>query len=127
MPFYHVWFSPKRRKWLLQGEVAESIKGWLMDIASDKGIKLIACETMVDHVHLLVHEESPTTLSRSMNLLKGITSRRVFAASPEIKLDAGIGAFWQHRYGSKEISEEAVPRVTEYIRTQWARLEHYDR
>jgi putative transposase len=127
MPLYHVWFATKRRKWLLQGDVAEAAKELMRAVAEEKRITLLECETVVDHVHLPIGAEDGTRLSTAMNLLKGVTSRRIFQRFPELKLDAGIGASWQHRYGAKLVSEAAAVSVGDYIRTQWDRLEKYER
>jgi putative transposase len=127
MPLYHVWFATKRRKWLLRGGVGEAVKELMWTIAKDKRVRLLECETIVDHVHLLVSAEDTAHLSKAMNLLKGTTSRRILQRFPELKLDAGVGAFWQHRYAAKPVPGEAVPSVSQYISTQWDRLEKYER
>jgi len=124
---YHVWFSTKRRKWLLQGDVNEAAKELTVAVAKEKGIALIECETMVDHVHLLVAAEDRAHLSSVMSLLKGATSRQLFRRFPDLKLDAGINNFWQHRYASKVVPEPAAASVGSYIRTQWDRLDKYER
>lgn len=62
-----------------------------------------------------------------MNLLKGVTSRQIFQRFPELKLDAAVGAFWQHRYAAKPVPDKAAASVGQYIRTQWDRLEKYER
>ena len=62
-----------------------------------------------------------------MNLLKGVTSRRLMQMFPELKLDAEVGVFWQHRYAAKPVSELAATTVGDYIRTQWDRLAKYER
>ena len=127
MPLYHVWFATKRRKWLLQGDVADAALELIRDVARDKGIALRASETMVDHVHLLIQAENQAELSKAMNSLKGVSSRRLFQRFPELKLDAGVNSFWQHRYGSKEVPETASASVERYIETQWDRTEKYAR
>src|SRR3989304_7951092 len=103
MPLYHVWFGTERRKGRLQGSIAEAAKELMWAVAKEKDIRLMECETMPEHVHLLVEAEGRTQLSRSMNLLKGSSSRRLFQAFPEPKLDAGINSLWQHRYASKVV------------------------
>ena len=60
-------------------------------------------------------------------MLKGATSRRLFQRFPELKLDAGVNSFWQHRYEAKMVSEPAAIAVGQYIRTQWDRLDKYER
>jgi putative transposase len=127
MPLYHVWFATKRRKWLLQGEVGEAAKESMWTVAKDKNIRLLECETVVDHVHLLVSAEDRTCLSTAMNLLKGVTSRQILQRFPELKLDAKVGAFWQHRYAAKLVPEGAAATVGRYIRTQCDRLDRYER
>jgi putative transposase len=127
MPLYHVWFATKRRKWLLQGDVGEAVKGLMWTVAKEKNISLLECEMIVDHVHLLISTEDRARLSMAMNLLKGVTSRRIFQRFPELKLDARVGAFWQHRYAAKLVPEAAAATVGRYIRTQCDRLDRYER
>lgn len=127
MPFYHVWFATKRRKWLLMEEIAEMVKEQMRMTAQERDIRLLECETMVDHVHLLIECTDRAHLGRTMNFLKGASARRVFQQFPELKLDAEIGRLWQHRYGVKEVPLEAATTVGNYIRTQWDRLEKYER
>jgi putative transposase len=95
--------------------------------AAEKGINLVACETIVDHAHLLLDVPDRPTLSRAMNLLKGISSRRMTAEFPELRLDTGVPTIWQHRFASKEIPAAATKDVVNYIRSQWDRLEKYER
>ncbi len=127
MALYHVWFATKRRKWLLQGDVGEAAKELIMTVAKEKSINLVECEMMMDHVHLLIAVDDRTDLSKAMNLLKGATSRRLFQRFPDLKLDAGLNSFWQHRYAAKVVPEPAAVSVGQYIRTQWDRLDKYER
>lgn len=127
MPFYHVWFATKRRRWLLQGDVAQATRELFWAVAKEKHLGLMECETVVDHVHLLVSAEDRTHLSTAMNLLKGVTSRRIFQRFPDLRMDARVAVFWQHRYAAEVVSEPAAVAVGRYIRTQWDRLEKYER
>ena len=124
---YHVWFATKRRKWLLQGDIEERIKELLLDTAHHHGIHILALETVIDHVHVLLRLNGSQNLSMSMNLLKGVSARRVFEEFPDLKLDAHTEHFWQKRCGSKPVPPEAISAVTSYIRTQKERLEKYER
>lgn len=124
---YHVWFATRKRKWLLQGDVEQAIESLLRKAAEDKGIRLLAQGTMVDHVHLLLELGQEEDLGKVMHLLKGLTARQVFQQFPELHLDAGLGHFWQRRYGHKLVPREAVKEVTAYIETQQARVDKYDR
>jgi putative transposase len=127
MALYHVWFATKRRKWLLQGDVGEAARELIMTVAREKSINVVECAMMVDHVHLLIAVDDKTGLSKAMNLLKGTTSRRLFQRFPDLKLDAELNSFWQHRYAAKAVPEPAAASVGQYTRTQWQRLDKYER
>ena len=123
---FHVWFATKRRRWLLVGEVEEAIKTILWEIAKDKGIDLLECETMVDHVPLLVRAQSEE-LPRMMHALKGAASRRVSQRFPELRLDGAVPSLWQRSYKAEAVPNEAAGRVAAYIKTQRERLDAFDR
>ena len=108
MPLYHAWFATKRRRWLLEGEIEDMVKELIQGVAAEKGIDLVECETMIDHVHVLLRVQDRAALSRAMNFIKGSTSRRLFQRVPELKLDIGMNNLWQHRYGFKLVPESAV-------------------
>ena len=127
MPLYHVWFATKGRRWLLRGEVGETAKQLMWSVARERNIGLLECGSMVDHVHLLIAAADRAQLSKAMNLLKGTSSRRLFQRFPDLKQDAAVKNFWQHRYGAKVVPEGAEAQVRHYIRTQWDRPEKYER
>ena len=122
---YHVWFSTRRRKRLLAGDVETQVRQMLRRIAADKGIDLRLCETMVDHIHLLL-SANPQGLSRHVKLLKGISARRLFQQFPDLKLDADTDHFWQRGFGYRELADDSEG-VAWYIRTQKRRLSRYER
>jgi putative transposase len=121
MSYFHVWFSTKRRKWLLQGEIAISVKQLIWETAEQKEIALVECEAMVDHFHLLVECEDDE-LPSVVKALKGRSSFELFLAIPELKIDAATNSLWQRGYNRRELAV-----VARYIRTQDQRLEKYER
>jgi putative transposase len=125
--FYHVWFATRRRKWLLQGDVEERVKTLLRELAAQHQIELLALETVVDHVHLLIRLQQGQSLSSCLHLLKGGSARRVFQEFPDVKLDAHTEHFWQKRFESKRVPPTALETVRRYIETQKERPEKYDR
>jgi putative transposase len=122
---YHVWFATRRRKWLLQGYVEERVKALLAEAALKNGVELLAAETMVDHVHLLIRLTAGQNLSSCMHLLKGASARKLFDEMPDLKLDIGMAHFWQKRYGSKLVQPGAVETIRRYIGSQKERPEKY--
>ena len=112
---------------MLQGEVAEAAKELITRIAAEEGIQLLECESVIDHVHLLLRVGEKSELSRAMNMIKGSTARLLFERFPGLRLDAGVNHFWQHRYGARVVPHDAEEAVSRYIVTQGDRLEKYER
>ena len=127
MPYYHVWFATKNRKWLLQGDVGDAARRLLREVANEKGLRLIESEAVVDHVHLLIEAENKASISWQLNLLKGISSRRLNLLFPDVRMDAQTLNFWQAGFGSKVVPDGAIEATRHYIRTQWERLESFDK
>jgi putative transposase len=93
MVYFHVWFATKRRKWLLQGDVLDSTRELIGQIAAEKRITLLGFEAIVDHVHSLLDLPDKAELPRVMMNLKGVSARRLFERFPELKLDAHTNNF----------------------------------
>lgn len=127
MARYHVWFSTKRRKWLLQGDVCELAERAIRDVAQKDGIHLLECTAVVDHVHLLLELDGQELLPSTMKALKGKSAHRVFKQFPELKLDAKTDHLWQRGYGWKAVEPAAEATLRRYIRTQMDRLEKFAR
>ena len=127
MPYYHVWFSTKRRKWLLQGDVSDLAEQAIKGVAAKDRIRLLECKAVIDHVHLMVELESADALPMAMKALKGKSAHVVFQHVPELKLDAQTNHLWQRGYGWKLVAPAAEQIVRRYIRTQMDRLEKFDR
>jgi putative transposase len=127
MPLYHVWFATKHRRWLLDGDVNDTVKRLIKAVVMEKQIDVVEFETCIDHVHVLLRAADRAALSRAMNDIKGVSAKRLFEEMPELKLDIGGEHFWQRRYGWKQVPGGARASVAEYIRTQHERLESYVR
>jgi putative transposase len=125
--YYHVWFKTRRRKWLLLGDIANAAKSAMREAAQRHAIRVLECETMVDHVHLLVEAVDAADLSKAMHVLKGASARYLLESIPDIRMDVGTNHFWQKRYGTKPVEPGALASVRNYIRTQKERPEKYAR
>jgi putative transposase len=127
MPRYHVWFSTKRRKWLLEGEVGELAEQAMWEVAKNDSIRLLQCKAVIDHVHLMLELESPQQLPAAMKALKGKSAHRVFQQIPDLKLDGRTNHLWQRGYGWKPVPASAELPVRRYIRSQMERVEKFAR
>jgi putative transposase len=127
MPLFHVWFATKGRRWLLQGDVAETVERQLWQVARTDGINVVELKAVIDHVHLLLELDSAAALPGAMKALKGKSARFVFLEMPDLKIDAPTHHLWQRGYGWKLVPAGAERSVRQYIRTQLDRLEAFDR
>jgi putative transposase len=119
--FFHVWFSTKRRKPVLEEEFSAEVKELLRAIARRSSIDLTEVEAVVDHVHMLLELIGDQTLSSAMHQLKGASAREIFRRYPEMKFDMQSVSFWQKGYGWRRLRDDEVPGVRVYIQTQRAR------
>ena len=124
---YHVWFATKCRSWLLQDDVDSAVRRFIRDLAQEKRIQLLECETAVDHVHLLLRFGEGQTLPRVMNLLKGGSSYRLHRTFPELKLDSGLEHFWQRGYSFAVVDPGSLAARRRYIKSQMERLDKFER
>jgi len=127
MALYHVWFSTKRRKWLLQGDIEELAQRAIRDVGARDGIRVLECKAALNHVHLLLDLPSSDDLPAAMKALKGKSAHRVFQEAPELKHDAHTNHLWQRGYAWKLVEPGAAKTVRWYIRTQMDRLEKFER
>jgi putative transposase len=124
---FHVWFSTKKRREALQGEIRESVLSSFRRIAADKHIALIEVEGQFDHVHMLPDLSAQTELPNTLRLLKGISSRELTDEYPYLTMTMGTLAFWQKGYGRRSVPEAEREIVRHYIRTQIERpLRHVE-
>ncbi len=127
MPLYHVWFSTKRRKWLLQGEIGELAEQAIREVAAKDGIRLLECKSAIDHMHLMLERDSSDDLPAAMKALKGKSTHMVFQQVEGLKVDAKTNHLWQRGYGWKVVELSAERTVRRYIQTQMERLEKFER
>ena len=60
---------------MLQGDVGRKLEEILIEIASEKGLEVVAVEVMPDHVHLFINAPPQHAPSLLINWFKGISSR----------------------------------------------------
>lgn len=116
--YYHVWFSTKGRKEVLEGDIDCDVKSAIREAAGRAGIELTEMETAFDHVHLLIGLGGAQTLSQVMHRLKGASARTVLVQNPELVIDLKHRHLWQRGYGWRRVPPTEVAAVRRYIRTQ---------
>jgi putative transposase len=82
---YHFVWCPKYRRKVLVGKVEARLKALLEEKTKSLGCKIIAFETMPDHVHLFVQATPTIAPNRIFAALKSYTSRELRKEFPELK------------------------------------------
>lgn len=114
---FHCTFSTYRRNRVFFGELEEELRKVIDQIIAEKGYEVPSYETMPDHVHLLVRT-SRENLPKVMNMVKGISSRRIFQRFPELRLDMMSNHLWTSGYHARQVAEDGIQRVLAYVAQQ---------
>ena len=73
----HLVFVTKYRKTIFSKKMLESLKDYFGKVCNDFSVVLVEFNGEKDHVHLLVNYSPKTSLSRLVNSLKGVSSRKL--------------------------------------------------
>lgn len=115
---YHIVWCTKYRKDVLTGDVEEKCRKILYDLSEEYHFKILALETMSDHVHLLVDAKPQLYLPDIIKILKGNTARWLFMDHPELKKELWGGHLWNPSYCVVTVSDRSRDQVMRYIETQ---------
>ena len=108
--FVHCVFSTKDRRDLIPETLQEKLRAYLLGIANNLGITLIAAGGMANHVHLLIGLPPTLPLAEAVQKPKA-NSSRWFG-------EHGIAFEWQKGYGAFSVSPSLLSTVQTYIRNQ---------
>lgn len=86
---YHIVWCTKYRNKVLTGSTDTDLKQILYDLADEQDIKILAMETMPDHVHMLIEATPQCRLSDAIKIFKGTSAWHLFKKHPELKKVSG--------------------------------------
>lgn len=108
---YHIVWTVKYRKKILEGEIEKYLKQELIDIAKDKEFVIKAMECDRDHIHLFVSAHSKISPSYIVKMCKGITGRKLFIKFPEITEKLWNNALWNSSYYIETIGSTSEENI----------------
>lgn len=115
----HLVFVTKYRRDVLTGDMLDRVEDIASDVCAGFGAELAEFEGEDDHVHLLVKFPATVQLSRLVNSLKGVTSRRLRQEfTDELATKLWGGHLWSRSYYCGTVGGPTIDRVRDYIRSQ---------
>lgn len=110
---FHVVFSTHQRQNTIHRQFRERLWAFLGGIARKNGMKALAVGGTSDHLHVLLSLPATVSLAKSLQLIKGGSSKWVHDTFPQRRNFA-----WQEGYGAFSISISHMKETIAYIRDQ---------
>lgn len=111
--FYHIVFSTKGRKNLINRDIEERVWAYIGGIARNHEIIAVQVGGIENHIHVLIMAKPKFAPSQILQWLKGESSRWIHETFPELR-----SFEWQDGFGIFSVSKSSVPEVVEYIKNQ---------
>ena len=103
---------------MLSEPAIQDLRHIFAKVCDDFEAKLIECDGEDDHVHLLVNYPPKVSLSKLVNSLKGVSSRRLRAFRPEITGRYRKGVLWSPSYFAASCGGAPLDIIRKYVEEQ---------
>lgn len=113
---YHVIFTTKYRRKVLEDRVDARLKELLYEKQSDYCYTIIELEVMPDHVHLLIEIDPDTTPSSVIGRIKGYTAGMIRKEFPSVR--SRIPSLWTRSKFISSVGSVSLETVKRYIEEQ---------
>lgn len=98
--------------------MGDRVKEIILELASALDCEIVAVETDVDHVHVLVRLKPTHQISKIAHRFKGVTARRMFQEFPRIKNRLWGGHLWSPSYYVATVGGAPLSTVKAYVESQ---------
>src|ERR1022692_3819100 len=118
--FYHLIVVVKyRRKFFLNPELVSFLKDTIIEISSKNEVEIIEQECDSDHIHILFKSKPTLDITKYINTLKGVSSRKIREAHKDFLQDKLWGDhFWSPSYFLATSGNVSLEILKNYIETQ---------
>ena len=115
----HLVFVTKYRRGALTGEILEDCETTMRKVCQDFGVELAEFNGEDDHVHLLIRFPATAQLSKLVNSLKGVSSRRLRRDHADhLSKYLWKGHLWSRSYYCGTAGGAPLSVLSEYVRSQ---------
>ena len=111
-----------RRKALYDEAIRERLKQIIWSLADELGIEILAQEPAEDHHHILFTATPTTNLSNVVNVIKGVTARRLRQEFPQTKEFLWGDSFWSNSYFIASTGQVSLDVLMQYVESQMERV-----
>lgn len=114
----HLVFVAKYRRKVFDGDAIQHLRAIFTNVCADFEAQLIEMDGEDDHVHLLVEYQPKVAVSNLVNSLKGVSSRLLRKARPDLQQRYWKGALWSPSYFASSCGGAPISIVRQYIEQQ---------
>ena len=114
----HLVFITKYRKKVLADNHLQYFKEVVAEICKDFGAELKECNGEGDHVHMLIQYPPTVQLSKMVNNLKSVTSRRMRANFIDLRAAYNKPVLWSRSYFAGSCGGAPLEIIKQYIQNQ---------
>jgi REP element-mobilizing transposase RayT len=111
--FIHYIFSTKNREETISPEIQDRLWSYMGGVARENKMKALAIGGTEDHAHVLLSLPAALSISRSIQLVKGVSSTWASKTFPDFQ-----DFNWQSGYGGFSISVSHIEDTIKYINNQ---------
>ncbi|CAG1016401.1 hypothetical protein ANAEL_05597 [Anaerolineales bacterium] len=116
---YHFVCPAKYRRAVIDEKVDQVIKEVCLDIAKRYEVEFLEIGTDKDHVHFLVQSVPSYSPTKTITMIKSLTTKEVFARVPSVKKQLWGGEFWTDGYYVGTVGQHVTEEVIkQYVKNQ---------
>ena len=116
---YHIVWSTKYRRKVLDSKIEKRLKEILYDASLDKGFIIHELEVGEnDHVHMFASAHPKVSISYIVKMSKGISGRLLLYEFPELQKKLWKGELWNPSYYVETVGSVSEENIRRYIQNQ---------
>ena len=113
---YHFVWCPKYRRKVIIGKIEKRLKELINKKAKDMDCKIIALETMPDHIHLFIQANPILSPNLTIGQIKGYTSNKLRKEFKELRTK--LPTLWTRSYFISTHGHISDKLIKKYIEEQ---------